>query len=217
MKYKENTMTYQQKISKVKQFAQSLGLPYKYWDNNESEDQFWNSIAVNASFRTQIQSLKQFYIRKSWYQKYNEEFGFDWFLQEFPISYPERKTKQQLDKYLDDKVSEIRKKIAMGERAENDQQRVAQYQADDNYWKDKFNQYHTINDQKRFVLFEVTKDQAEWFFNQHNRMISEYRLVNDTVISPGINKYDAIKFTAQEQMPSIRMSPCEIYLNVIQD
>lgn len=215
-----NKMTQQQKINKVKQFGQSLGLPYKYWDNTKSENEFWKSISNEESFEAQIQSLKQFYVRKSWYQRHNEEFGFDWFLQEFPFKYPGIETKQQLDAYLEDKVLQIRKKIANGERAENDQQRKARRQKDAKYWKDKQNQYRTITNQKQFVLFEVTKEQAEWFFNQHNRMISEYRLVSDTVILSGINKYKAIKYKTQyeqDEIPCVNLSLCDIYLNVIQD
>ena len=213
-------MTQQQKINKVKQFGQSLGLPYKYWDNTESENEFWKSISNEESFEAQIQSLKQFYIRKSWCQRHNEELGFDWFLQEFPFKYPGIETKQQLDAYLEDKVLQIRKRIAKGERAENGQQRKARHQKDGKYWKDKQNQYNTITDQKQFVLFEVTKEQAEWVFNQYNRMISEYRLVNNTQILSGIHKYKAIKYTLlthQTGIPQVNMSLCDIYLNVIQE
>ena len=213
-------MTQQQKIKKVKQYAESLGLPYKYWEHSESENQFWKSISNEESFKVQVQGLKQFYIRKSWCQKYNEQLGFDWFLQEFPFEYPELQTKQQLDAYLEDKVLQIRQRIAKGERAENDQQRKTRYQKDDKYWKDKQNQYNTITDQKQFVLFEVTKEQAEWFFNQHNRMISKYRLVHNTQILSGIHKYKAIKYTLltyQTGIPQVNLSLCDIYLNVIQD
>lgn len=215
-------MTHQQKISKVKQYAESLGLTYDY-DMSTQGITIGKSIEIpiEISFNAEIDGLKQFYIRKSWYQRHNEEFGFDWFLQEFPFKYPDIETKQQLDTYLEDKVLEIRKKIAMGERAENDQQRKARHQADDKYWKDKKNQYDTLNNQKKFVLFEVTKDQAEWFFKQHNGMISEYyKFTDDTAILPGINKYKAIKCKTQykqDQIPCVNMSLCDIYLNVIQD
>lgn len=216
-----NKMTQQQKIEKVKQYAESLGLTYDY-DFSQQPMSIGKSIEVpiELSFNAKIDGLKQFYVRKSWYQRHNEEFGFDWFLQEFPFKYPGIETKQQLDAYLEDKVLQIRKKIANGERAENDQQRKARRQKDAKYWKDKQNQYNTITDQKQFVLFEVTKEQAEWFFNQHNRMISEYRLVSDTIILPGINKYKAIKYKTQyeqDEIPCVNMSLCEIYLNVIQD
>lgn len=213
-------MTQQQKIKKVKQYAESLGLPYQYWDNSESEGEFWQSISIDQSFSAQIQSLKQFYLRKSWYQKYNEQLGFDWFLQEFPFKYPEIETRQQLDHYLQQKVQYIRDKIAKGERAETHQQRQARRQADQDNWKMKQAQYKMLDTQKKFILFEVTKQQAEYYFNQYTRMISEYRILKDTEILPGINKYKAIKYDySQEQngIPCVNMSLCDIYLNVVQE
>ena len=214
-------MTQQQKIKKVKQYAESLGLTYDY-DFSQQPMSIGKSIKVpiELSFNAEIDGLKQFYIRKSWYQRHNEEFGFDWFVQEFPFKYPEIETRQQLDHYLQQKVQYIRDKIAKGERAENDQQRKARHQKDAKYWKDKQNQYNTITDQKQFILFEVTKEQAQYYFNQYNRMISEYRLVNNTQILSGIHKYKAIKYTLlthQTGIPQVNLSLTDIYINLIQE
>lgn len=216
-----NKMTQQQKIKKVKQYAESLGLTYDY-DFSQSPMSIGKLIEVpiELSFNAEIDGLKQFYVRKSWYQRHNEEFGFDWFVQEFPFKYPGIETKQQLDAYLEDKVLQIRKKIANGERAENDQQRKARHQADQDNWKMKQAQYKMLDTQKKFILFEVTKQQAEYYFNQYTPMISEYRFVKDTEILPGINKYKAIKYDySQEQngIPCVNMSLTDIYINLMQE
>lgn len=216
-----NKMTQQQKIKKVKQYAESLGLTYDY-DFSQSPMSIGKLIEVpiELSFNAEIDGLKQFYVRKSWYQRHNEEFGFDWFLQEFPFKYPGIETKQQLDAYLEDKVLQIRKKIANGERAETHQQRQARHQADQDNWKMKQAQYKMLDTQKKFILFEVTKQQAEYYFNQYTPMISEYRFVKDTEILPGINKYKAIKYDySQEQngIPCVNMSLTDIYINLMQE
>lgn len=207
----QRNMTQQQKNNIIKQYCTSLGLP-----NQNAQYQSWP-----MPIDTQKQAIADYYVRKTWAQKYQEKYGFDWYMQVLcSRNFGSKRTKEQLDQHVEQKVELIKQKIANGQKPTTSEQRNAQYKARYEEIKSKNAKYKQLNETKKFVLFQVTRQQIETFFKVYHPNL-EYKLMENTEILAGINKYKAVKYTMepaeQDQIPCVNITLCDIYINLIQE